>query len=216
MKIAPNWKLLFEKDKIFETSEMLSLKSKIQKEQEAYTVYPANENIFRVFQEVDFDKIKVVIIGQDPYHGPNQANGMAFAVNAEIPRPPSLANIFKEIEKEFGQMPEDKTLLSWAAKGVFLLNTSLTVRANEANSHNEMGWGFFTDYVVRKLNEREKPICFLLWGSHAQSKKGFITNPNHKVLCAAHPSPLSAHKGFFGCNHFKQAEEFLVIQNLWI
>lgn len=175
-------------------------------------VFPAKENILRAIHSLDLPDVKVVILGQDPYHGEGQAIGLSFAVpNSLRPKPPSLQNIFKEIRDELGvAMPEGQSDLSgWVAQGVLLLNAVLTVRANEAFSHRDRGWETFTDAIIRCLDESESPIVFLLWGSAAQKKKALITNPRHFVLESAHPSPLSAHRGFLGNGHFARANEIL-------
>ena len=174
-------------------------------------VYPPKEDIFNALKYTSYSDVKVVIIGQDPYHGPNQAHGLAFSVQKGIAPPPSLVNIYKEIEAEYGvPMPKNYGCLTkWAKQGVLLLNTTLTVRAHNANSHKDAGWQIFTDNVIKKMNEREKPCVFLLWGSHAIAKRKFVDESRHLVLTSPHPSPLSAYRGFFGCNHFKDANRFL-------
>ncbi|MBE7055082.1 MAG: uracil-DNA glycosylase, partial [Ruminococcaceae bacterium] len=158
-----------------------------------------------------FSKVKVVILGQDPYHEPGQAHGMAFSVKPGIPIPPSLLNMYKELNAELGcTIPKNGYLMSWAQQGVLLLNTVLTVRGGEANSHHGKGWELFTDEIIRQLNMRRDSIIFMLWGNNARKKKELITNPQHHVLEAAHPSPLSASRGFMGCGHFKKANEILI------
>lgn len=172
-------------------------------------VYPPQDLWFRALELTPFSKVKVVILGQDPYHGPGQANGLAFSVPRDVRIPPSLRNIYKELEADCGIIPpEHGDLTAWAENGVLLLNSVLTVRAGVANSHRKLGWETFTDAVLSALNDRKEPIVFLLWGASAGEKKALITNPSHLVLEAAHPSPLSAHRGFFGCRHFSQAAEF--------
>ncbi|MBQ7784009.1 MAG: uracil-DNA glycosylase [Oscillospiraceae bacterium] len=173
-------------------------------------VYPHMNNIFNAMKHTAYNDVKAVIIGQDPYHEPNQAHGLCFSVQKGCPIPPSLRNIYKEIESDLGITPASHgELYSWADSGVLLLNNVLTVRRGQANSHKGKGWETFTDNVIRKLNERERPIVFLLWGSNARTKKLLITNPSHLILEAAHPSPLSAHNGFFGCRHFSKCNAFL-------
>ncbi len=169
-------------------------------------------DIFNALKYTSYSDVKVVILGQDPYHGPNQAHGLAFSVQKGVTPPPSLVNIYKEIEAEYGiTMPKDYgCLTSWAKQGVLLLNTTLTVRAHNANSHKDAGWQIFTDNVIKKINEREKPCVFLLWGNNAIKKSSFIDKSKHLVLSCPHPSPLSAYRGFFGCNHFKLANQFLL------
>ncbi|MBQ7783552.1 MAG: uracil-DNA glycosylase [Oscillospiraceae bacterium] len=173
-------------------------------------VYPHMNNIFNAMKHTAYNDVKAVIIGQDPYHEPNQAHGLCFSVQKGCPIPPSLRNIYKEIESDLGIPPASHgELYSWADSGVLLLNNVLTVRRGQANSHRGKGWETFTDNVIRKLNDRERPIVFLLWGSNARTKKLLITNPAHLILEAAHPSPLSAHNGFFGCRHFSKCNAFL-------
>jgi uracil-DNA glycosylase len=168
---------------------------------------PPKTSVYRAMKLTPFDKVKVVILGQDPYHG-GQANGLAFAVNPEFPVPPSLRNIFKEIQDEYGQEPPSRALEQWAAQGVLLLNTVLTVKKHEALSHKDFGWQRFTDRVIAELGQDPQPRVFILWGAQARSKKSLIQAPS-LVLESVHPSPLSAHNGFFGCGHFKKANEFL-------
>lgn len=170
---------------------------------------PEPANVFRAFNEVPFEDVKIVILGQDPYPTPGDANGLAFAVNENIKVPKSLQNIFKEIEKETGVMPTDKTLLSWTNQGVLLLNTCLTTEKGKTFAHKNLGWGTFTDKVISVLNERQDPVIFMLWGKPSQKKAELITSPHHYVLNAPHPSPLSAHTGWWGCNHFTDANKIL-------
>lgn len=180
--------------------------------QEYFTkeIYPDMNNIFNAMKHASYSDIKAVILGQDPYHEPGQAHGPCFSVQKGCPIPPSLQNIYKELNADLGIPPAPHgELYKWADNGVLLLNTVLTVRRGQANSHKGKGWEIFTDDVIKKLNEREKPMVFLLWGANARSKKQFITNPNHLVLEAAHPSPLSAYNGFFGCRHFSKCNAFL-------
>ena len=180
--------------------------------QEYFTkeIYPDMNNIFNAMKHASYSDIKAVILGQDPYHEPGQAHGLCFSVQKGCPIPPSLQNIYKELNADLGIPPAPHgELYKWADNGVLLLNTVLTVRRGQANSHKGKGWEIFTDDVIKKLNEREKPMVFLLWGANARSKKQFITNPNHLGLEAAHPSPLSAYNGFFGCRHFSKCNAFL-------
>lgn len=180
--------------------------------QEYFTkeIYPDMNNIFNAMKHASYSNIKAVILGQDPYHEPGQAHGLCFSVQKGCPIPPSLQNIYKELNADLGIPPAPHgELYKWADNGVLLLNTVLTVRRGQANSHKGKGWEIFTDDVIKKLNERQKPMVFLLWGANARSKKQFITNPNHLVLEAAHPSPLSAYNGFFGCRHFSKCNAFL-------
>lgn len=173
-------------------------------------IFPPMDDIFNALRYTSYSDVKAVILGQDPYHGEGQAHGLCFSVKKGTPPPPSLQNIFKEINNELGlAIPNHGELTDWAKSGVLLLNTALTVREGIANSHRGHGWEIFTDRVIELLNERETPIVFLLWGGNARAKAKLITNPKHLTLQCAHPSPLSAHSGFFGCGHFIKANEFL-------
>ncbi len=173
-------------------------------------IYPAAHDIFNALSVTPFDKVSVVILGQDPYHGPHQAHGLSFSVRNGIALPPSLKNIYKELEAEYGEkMPKAGDLSPWAKQGVLLLNATLTVEAAKAGSHQKRGWEEFTDAAIRALNDQRENIVFLLWGSYAQKKGAFIDRSKHLILEAPHPSPLSAHRGFLGCGHFKKANEYL-------
>lgn len=174
-------------------------------------IYPPEADVFNAFRYTEFDQLKIVIIGQDPYHGPNQAHGLCFSVRPDIPVPPSLKNIYKELALEYPDfvIPKHGYLESWARQGVLLLNTVLTVVANEPNSHRHLGWETFTDNVIKAISAKAEPVVFLLWGSHAINKQKFIDKSRHHVLTAPHPSPLSAHRGFLGCGHFVKANELL-------
>lgn len=174
-------------------------------------VYPKPEDIFSALKLTSFKDCKVLILGQDPYHGPNQAHGLAFSVNIGVRTPPSLQNMYKELNDELGlTIPNNGYLVPWAKQGILLLNTALTVRGGEANSHASIGWEIFTDNVIKHLNDREDPVIFVLWGGNARKKKFLINTKKHYILEAAHPSPLSARNGFFGCGHFKKINEILV------
>jgi uracil-DNA glycosylase len=175
--------------------------------------YPPQEKLYRAFQLAPFEKVKAVILGQDPYHGEGQANGLAFAVDQGLSAPPSLRNIFKEVEAEYGKRPESPALENWARQGVLLLNTVLTVKKGEAMSHQGLGWQTFTDRVIAELGGGGRPLVFLLWGAQARAKKALL-KPPCLALEAPHPSPLSAHRGFLGCGHFKKANAFLVQNGL--
>ena len=179
-------------------------------------VYPPGKYIFEAFNRTPFDKVKVVILGQDPYHEPNQAHGLCFSVRKGVPVPPSLVNIYKELEQEYGTpfQGRDGDLTSWADQGVLLLNATLTVAAGNAGSHQGKGWEMFTDAVVAKLAEQREHLVFLLWGSYARRKGAFINRQRHLVLEAPHPSPLSVFRGFFGCGHFKQTNDYLAAHGL--
>jgi uracil-DNA glycosylase len=178
-------------------------------------IYPPGPLIFNAFDKTPFDKVKVVILGQDPYHGPKQAMGLSFSVPKGIPEPPSLVNIFKELQDDVGiPVPKDGDLTPWAVQGVLLLNASLTVRAGEPMSHSKIGWHTFTNCVIQTLSSKKEHIVFLLWGKFAQEKVELINTMKHHILKAAHPSPLSAHNGFFGCRHFSKTNTYLMKQNL--
>ena len=182
----------------------------IKEEYKNKTIYPKQNEVFNAFRYTDYQDIKVVILGQDPYHGINQAEGLSFSVKDEVLKPPSLKNIFKELESDLGiPFPEHNSLKPWAKQGVLLLNAVLTVEEHKPTSHKDRGWENFTDAVIKVLNERDKPIVFILWGSYARSKKTYITNPIHLVIESAHPSPFSARNGFFGSKPFSKNNEFL-------
>ena len=193
----------------------LTLRQFLKKEYSSGTVYPEMHNIFNALRYTPFSKIKAVIIGQDPYHGPNQAHGLCFSVLPGIEPPPSLLNIYKELQSDIGfQPPAGGTLTAWAEQGILMLNTVLTVRRGQAGSHRGHGWETFTDHVIAKLNNKQTPVVLLLWGSPAAKKAEIITNPLHLKLKAPHPSPLSAYRGFFGCRHFSKTNEFLIQNGL--
>ena len=174
-------------------------------------IFPPGPLIFNAFKQTPFDKVKVVILGQDPYHNKNQAHGLSFSVPDGIPKPPSLLNIFKELRNDLGiEMPVNGNLQKWANQGVLLLNASLTVRENEPGCHSQIGWLQFTDQVIKKISDEKEGVIFLLWGKFAQQKQSLIDETKHFVLKAAHPSPLSAHNGFFGCKHFSKTNELLM------
>ncbi len=183
----------------------------VRQEYHEHVVYPPSEDIFNAFHLTPLHEVKVLILGQDPYHGEHQAHGLCFSVEESQPEiPPSLVNIYKELHDDLGcKIPNNGCLTKWADQGVLLLNTVLTVRAHQANSHQGRGWEQFTDAVIRAVNEQDRPIVYLLWGRPAQSKIPMLTNPKHLVLTAPHPSPLSAYRGFFGCRHFSKANAFL-------
>ena len=198
-----------ELDKFLSVSTMGRIMARANAAYQNGGVYPPRPLLSRALELTPFSKVRAVILGQDPYHGPGQANGLAFSVPLGLRIPPSLRNIYKELEADCGiSPPSHGDLTAWAENGVLLLNTVLTVRAGMANSHRKLGWETFTDAVIGALNSREEPVAFLLWGASAREKKALITNPAHLVLEAAHPSPLSAHQGFFGCRHFSKASEF--------
>lgn len=209
MKILKNdWQNLLEDE--FEKDYYLKLRKFLIDEYNSKTIYPNMYDIFNALHYTEYKDVKVVILGQDPYHGPNQAHGLSFSVKPGVPAPPSLINIYKELNSDLGcYIPNNGYLKKWADQGVMLLNTVLTVRAGEANSHKNMGWEHFTDKIISLLNEREDPIVFILWGSNAQSKLKIITNPKHYIIKSVHPSPLSSHRGFFGSKPFSKTNEFL-------
>lgn len=187
----------------------------VKKEYETSRTFPAADDIFNAFVFTPLHKVKVVILGQDPYHGENQAHGLSFSVKPGVAIPPSLVNIYQELADDLGcYIPDNGYLTKWADQGVLLLNTVLTVRAHAANSHRGIGWEEFTDAAIRALNEVERPMVFLLWGRPAQMKRSMLNNPAHLILEAPHPSPLSAYRGFFGCKHFSKANEFLAANQL--
>ena len=182
----------------------------IREEYSTRQIFPPSDEIFTAFELTPLSDVKVVIIGQDPYHGDGQAHGLCFSVKPDIETPPSLVNIYKELSTDLGcYIPNNGYLTKWAKQGVLLLNTVLTVRAHQANSHRGIGWEEFTDAAIRALNEQDRPIVYLLWGKPAQMKKSMLDNPKHLILEAPHPSPLSAYRGFFGCKHFGKTNEFL-------
>lgn len=209
VRIAEDWKAILKDE--FSKPYFDELVSFVKEEYATTEVFPAGRNIFRAFDKCPFDKLKVVIIGQDPYHGEGQANGLCFSVNEGTPFPPSLKNIFKEVCDDIGTpIPTSGELDRWAEQGVLLLNAVLTVRAHNAASHAGRGWEIFTDAVVKAIAERKQGIVYMLWGSYAQ-RKGAIANPKQNlILHAVHPSPLSAYRGFFGCKHFSQANNYLI------
>ncbi|MBQ1490155.1 MAG: uracil-DNA glycosylase [Eubacterium sp.] len=197
----------------FEKEYYLELRRFLIWEYRHTQVYPDMYDIFNALKETPYSKVKAVILGQDPYHEPGQAHGLAFSVQKGIPQPPSLVNIFKELSDDLGIQPpppDNGCLIPWAKQGVLLLNTALTVRAHQANSHRGKGWEILTDRIIQLLNERETPMVFLLWGANARAKTSLITNRNHLVITGPHPSPLSAYRGFFGGRYFSRTNDFLV------
>lgn len=200
----------------FDKEFYLELRQKLIEEYRTQRIFPGMYDIFNALKLTSYEDVRCVIIGQDPYHGYGQAHGLSFSVRKGVAPPPSLVNIFKEIRDDLGidNLGKHGELTKWAESGVLLLNSVLTVRADQARSHRGLGWEQFTTDVIRALNERQKPMVFMLWGGDAKSKHAFITNPRHLVLKAAHPSPLSAYNGFFGCKHFSKANEFLRSQGL--
>lgn len=208
LKIGNDWDEILKSE--VEKEYFLKMKEFLKNEYLEKVVYPPNKEIFTAFQLTPYKDIKVVILGQDPYHGQGQAHGLAFSVKKGIPLPPSLRNIYKELVNEGeGDIFNHGCLEAWAKQGIFLLNATLTVREGEANSHSKIGWTTFTDEVIKKINEKNEQVIFVLWGNNAKDKKKYITNPNHIVLEGVHPSPLSASRGFFGCNHFRKINDIL-------
>lgn len=208
VKIHPSWLEVLQEE--FEKPYFEELIGFVKEEYASTTIYPEGRNIFRAFELCPFDAVKVVILGQDPYHGPGQANGLCFSVNDNVTLPPSLQNIYKEIAADLN-VPMLKTgnLDNWAKQGVLLLNATLTVRARQAGSHQGKGWEQFTDAVIKVISDKKEHVVFLLWGKYAQEKGAHIDQTKHMVLTAAHPSPFSADKGFFGCKHFSKTNKYL-------
>ena len=214
VKIEESWKQALEPEfsKPYFHNIVVHLKTE---RTQGKTIYPPGSLIFNAFNTTPLDKVKVVILGQDPYHGPGQAHGLCFSVQQGVPPPPSLVNIFKELKEDVGmRIPAHGNLTHWAEQGVFLLNASLTVRAGEPMSHAKIGWASFTDTVIKTISERKKQVVFLLWGKFAQEKRSLIDESKHLILRSVHPSPLSAHGGFFGCKHFSQTNEYLVSKGM--
>jgi uracil-DNA glycosylase len=210
VKIESSWKEVLQHEFSKTYFQEIVAFLKIEKAQ-GKTIYPPGSFIFNAFNTTPFDKVKIVLLGQDPYHGPHQAHGLCFSVLDGVPPPPSLQNIFKELNNDIGMpIPEKGDLTPWAKQGVFLLNASLTVRAGDAMSHSKIGWATFTDAVIKIISSEKRNIVFLLWGRFAQDKQTLIDETKHYVLKAAHPSPLSASNGFFGCKHFSKTNNFLV------
>ena len=208
VNLGNDWDTLLNEE--FSKEYYASLREFLKEEYKTQTVYPSMYDIFNALKYTSYNDTRVVILGQDPYHGPGQAHGLCFSVKRGVQLPPSLQNIFKELKNEYGmQTPDCGELTGWAKQGVLLLNTTLTVRRGAPQSHKGKGWERFTDEVIKLINKKEAPVVFMLWGGNARAKKALITNPNHLLLECAHPSPLSAYNGFFGCQHFLLANEFL-------
>ncbi|MDF2606544.1 MAG: uracil-DNA glycosylase [Bacillales bacterium] len=203
-----DWKQLFERE--YQKDYFNKLITTIDQQYKQFTVYPSKDNIFKALKNTTLYDVKVVILGQDPYHNANQANGLSFSVNINEKIPPSLRNILKEVKEDIGNtILQNGDLEQWSNQGVLLLNTVLTVREGEPKSHRKIGWELFTDEIIREVNNKKQPVVFMLWGRHAAQKEALITNGNHLILKAAHPSPLSANRGFFGCRHFSICNKFL-------
>lgn len=204
-----NWDIVLEEE--INKEYFKELMNKVELEYENKTIYPLRENLFRAFKLTDYDEVKVVILGQDPYHEEGQANGLAFSVYKNIKAPKSLVNIFKELNNDLNDFDEpSKDLFNWAEQGVLLLNTILTVEKGLAGSHETIGWQRFTDKVIEVLNKKETPVVFILWGNNAREKKKLITNKNHLIIESSHPSPLGAYRSFFGSRPFSRTNEFLI------
>lgn len=213
VNIGNEWDQLLENE--FQKDYYLSLRQFLISEYNSRRIFPPMEDIFNALRYTSYSDVKAVILGQDPYHGAGQAHGLCFSVKKGTPPPPSLQNIFKELNSELGiPVPSHGELTKWAKNGILLLNTVLTVREGAANSHKGKGWEILTDRIIELLNEREQPIVFLLWGGNARAKARLITNPKHLILQCAHPSPLSAYNGFFGCGHFIKTNEFLTANGI--
>ena len=213
MNFGNDWDSIIKDE--FEKDYMRNLGEFLESERRAHTIYPPSGDVFNALKYTSYESVRAVIIGQDPYHGEGQAHGLCFSVRKGVDVPPSLVNIYKELHSDIGfEIPNHGCLTSWAESGVLLLNAVLTVRAGEANSHKNKGWEKFTDAVISKINEKEDPVVFLLWGNNARAKAGLITNNRHLILEAAHPSPLSASRGFFGCRHFSKANRYLKASGL--
>ncbi|MBR1937232.1 MAG: uracil-DNA glycosylase [Bacilli bacterium] len=211
--IGNKWDDLLKEE--FKKDYFTNLIDFIKKEYKTKTIYPKQNEVFNAFRYTDYDNVKVVIIGQDPYHGPNQAEGLSFSVSNEVLKPPSLKNIFKELESDLGiQFPKHNSLKPWAKEGVLLLNAVLTVEEHKPTSHKDKGWETFTDNVIRIINNKEQPVVFILWGQYAKNKKALITNKKHLIIESAHPSPFSAYNGFFGSKPFSKTNEFLKKNNI--
>lgn len=212
MKIGNSWDALLEEE--FSKDYYKDLQSFLADEYENHIIHPEKDEIFSALMATSYENTRVVIFGQDPYHGENQAHGMAFSVKVGVDIPPSLRNMYKELNQELGcYIPNHGCLEKWAKQGVLLLNSALTVRDGEANSHKGKGWEKVTDKITTILNNRREPVIFILWGNDAKKKEELITNPQHIILSAAHPSPLSASRGFFGCGHFKKVNNILKAMN---
>lgn len=207
-----SWNLVLEKE--FEKSYFKNLMKFIDLEYQKNICYPDYNDIFNALKFTDYDSVSVVILGQDPYHGENEAHGLAFSVKDGVKMPPSLRNIFKELESDLGIIRESTDLSNWAKSGVLLLNSVMTVIKDHPLSHKNIGWEVFTDSIISKLNEKNKPIIFVFWGNYARSKKNLITNIKHKIIESAHPSPLSASRGFFGSKPFSKINDFLLENNI--
>ena len=209
IKLNNDWDELLKDE--FSKDYYIALREFLKQEYATKTIYPNMNNIFEALKHTSYNDTKILILGQDPYHGENQAHGLAFSVQPNVSTPPSLLNMYKELQKDLNCfIPDNGYLIPWADQGVLLLNTALTVRAHEPNSHKDKGWEIFTDEIIKLLNKRNDPVIFVLWGANARKKKAFIDSNKHYILEAPHPSPLSAYRGFFGCRHFSKINEILI------
>ena len=211
--IGNDWDALLKDE--YQKEYFKNLLEFVKEEYKHKTIYPKQNEVFNAFRYTSFDNVKVVILGQDPYHGPNQAEGLSFSVSNEVLKPPSLQNIFKELESDLGiPFPKSNSLKPWAKQGVLLLNAVLTVEEHKPTSHKDKGWETFTDDVIKILNNKKEPVVLILWGSYARNKRGLITNSRHLIIESAHPSPFSARNGFFGSRPFSKTNKFLSDNNL--
>ena len=211
--ITEKWDKILEEE--YKKDYFINMLKTLQIEYRTKTIFPPKHDIFKALRLTDYDNIKIVILGQDPYHGTGEAEGLSFSVQDGIRKPPSLRNIFKELKDDLGYTePESGSLVKWAKEGVLLLNSLLTVEKDNPLSHKKLGWETFTDEIIKKINEKETPVVFILWGAYARSKKVYITNPNHFIIESAHPSPFSARNGFFGSKPFSRANNFLILKKI--
>ncbi len=211
--ITEKWDKILEEE--YKKEYFIKLLKTLQIEYRTKTIFPPKHDVFRAMRLTDYDNIKVVILGQDPYHGEGEAEGLSFSVRDGIRKPPSLKNIFKELEDDLGyKEPQSGSLVKWAKEGVLLLNSLLTVEKDKPLSHKKLGWERFTDEIIKKINEKETPVVFILWGAYAKSKKNYITNKNHYIIESTHPSPFSARNGFFGSKPFSKTNKFLISKKI--
>ena len=211
--ITEKWDKILEEE--YKKDYFINMLKTLQIEYRTKTIFPPKQDVFKALRLTDYDNIKIVILGQDPYHGTGEAEGLSFSVQDGIRKPPSLRNIFKELKDDLGyNEPESGSLIKWAKEGVLLLNSLLTVEKDQPLSHKKLGWETFTDEIIKKINERETPVVFILWGAYARSKKIYITNPNHFIIESTHPSPFSARNGFFGSKPFSKANNFLISKKI--
>lgn len=211
--ITEKWDKILEEE--YKKDYFINMLKTLQIEYRTKTIFPPKQDVFKALRLTDYDNIKIVILGQDPYHGTGEAEGLSFSVQDGIRKPPSLKNIFKELKDDLGyDEPESGSLIRWAKEGVLLLNSLLTVEKDKPLSHKKLGWETFTDEIIKKINEKETPVVFILWGAYARSKKVYITNPNHFIIESAHPSPFSARNGFFGSKPFSKANNFLISKKI--